>query len=268
METTLKRLNKFLSEAGYCSRRAADKLIEEGKIGTKEYEEAVNTLDNQLQEHIDMAYQVYTSTYTTREEQKLAKDEALEYGKQMVETGQWGEASYLALEMQFSESAQGVKSDINTTIMPAYMAMYRKGKEISDMKIEPKVGLDTSEFYAKLRETGRAFAEAYAKYGRAGGGIVNYMLGGIASAAQGLVIPSAQEGVLAVLHPPELVLNPGQALRVLWNMANEPKRTRAEVRETEGQIINEYHFHNEWNAALASKTFAELFQQRIGELNK
>ena len=26
------RLNKFLSEAGYCSRRAADKLIEEGRV--------------------------------------------------------------------------------------------------------------------------------------------------------------------------------------------------------------------------------------------
>ena len=32
METQLKRINKFLSEAGYCSRRAADKLIEEGAV--------------------------------------------------------------------------------------------------------------------------------------------------------------------------------------------------------------------------------------------
>lgn len=32
MEQENKRLNKFLSEAGVCSRRAADKLIEEGKI--------------------------------------------------------------------------------------------------------------------------------------------------------------------------------------------------------------------------------------------
>ena len=28
----LKRLNKAISETGYCSRRAADKLIEEGKV--------------------------------------------------------------------------------------------------------------------------------------------------------------------------------------------------------------------------------------------
>ena len=32
MDTQLKRINKFLSEAGYCSRRAADKLIEEGAV--------------------------------------------------------------------------------------------------------------------------------------------------------------------------------------------------------------------------------------------
>lgn len=31
-EEQLKRINKFLSEAGYCSRRAADKLIEQGRV--------------------------------------------------------------------------------------------------------------------------------------------------------------------------------------------------------------------------------------------
>ena len=32
MEEQLKRINKFLSEAGYCSRRAADKLIDQGRV--------------------------------------------------------------------------------------------------------------------------------------------------------------------------------------------------------------------------------------------
>lgn len=32
MEDTSKRLNKFISESGYCSRRGADKLIEEGRV--------------------------------------------------------------------------------------------------------------------------------------------------------------------------------------------------------------------------------------------
>lgn len=32
MDNNLIRLNKYLSEAGYCSRRAADKLIEAGRV--------------------------------------------------------------------------------------------------------------------------------------------------------------------------------------------------------------------------------------------
>ncbi|MBP1838932.1 23S rRNA pseudouridine(2604) synthase RluF [Formosa algae] len=32
METELKRINKYLSEVGYCSRRAADKLIDAGRV--------------------------------------------------------------------------------------------------------------------------------------------------------------------------------------------------------------------------------------------
>ena len=31
-EENLTRINKFLSEAGYCSRRAADKLIDQGRV--------------------------------------------------------------------------------------------------------------------------------------------------------------------------------------------------------------------------------------------
>ncbi|MBT5274295.1 MAG: 23S rRNA pseudouridine synthase F, partial [Flavobacteriales bacterium] len=31
-ENKLTRINKFLSEIGYCSRRAADKLIEQGRV--------------------------------------------------------------------------------------------------------------------------------------------------------------------------------------------------------------------------------------------
>ena len=50
------RINKFLSESGYCSRREADKLIESGRVkinknvaslGSKVYEEDRVTVDNQ-----------------------------------------------------------------------------------------------------------------------------------------------------------------------------------------------------------------------------
>ena len=50
------RINKFLSESGYCSRREADKLIESGRVkinkniatlGSKVYAEDRVTVDNQ-----------------------------------------------------------------------------------------------------------------------------------------------------------------------------------------------------------------------------
>ena len=57
METKLTRLNKYLSEVGYCSRRAADKLIDEGRVtingsvpemGTKVNTEDVVHVDGEL----------------------------------------------------------------------------------------------------------------------------------------------------------------------------------------------------------------------------
>ncbi|MBA7475296.1 hypothetical protein ES707_10662 [subsurface metagenome] len=77
----------------------------------------------------------------------------------------------------------------------------------------------------------------YEALGMAKGGIAGFARGGIAgsdgfslpllTAAKGLItLPRAQEGMLAVLHPPELVLNPDQALRVLWRIANEPRGAR------------------------------------------
>jgi len=57
MQEKLTRLNKYLSEAGFCSRRAADKLIEEGRVtingtvpemGTKVTENDVVTVDGKI----------------------------------------------------------------------------------------------------------------------------------------------------------------------------------------------------------------------------
>ncbi len=56
-EVTLKRINKFLSEVGYCSRREADKLIEAGRVtingvvpemGTKIAPDDIVAVDNEV----------------------------------------------------------------------------------------------------------------------------------------------------------------------------------------------------------------------------
>ncbi|GAG70389.1 unnamed protein product, partial [marine sediment metagenome] len=125
--------NNDYQESGWKLAEAQEKvnkLIEEGKEGTEEHGKAVNDLDKDLQDHIGAAYEVYTSTFTTREEQQKAKEEALKYGKQMVETGEWGEESFAELEDAFSESAAGIKTEIDDTILPSYLQMYGKGVEL------------------------------------------------------------------------------------------------------------------------------------------
>jgi len=63
MEEKLTRLNKYLSEAGYCSRRAADKLIDEGRVtingsvpemGTKVTENDVVAVDGEIIKNNDV----------------------------------------------------------------------------------------------------------------------------------------------------------------------------------------------------------------------
>ncbi|MBA7558218.1 hypothetical protein ES705_51011 [subsurface metagenome] len=206
-----------------------------------------------MQDHILAAHGVYTSTFTTREEQKKAKEEALKYGEQLVKTGEWGEESFAELEEAFDESAAGIKTEIDDTVLPAYLRMYEKGVELDEQEIEPtidadnKPAMDAIQKVIDKRIPDKHFTiYTHRREGFAGGGIAGFARGGITgsdgfslpllTAAQGLItLPRADEGMLALLHPPEIVLNPDQALRVLWRIANEPRGTKSS-----SPIINNY----------------------------
>jgi TP901 family phage tail tape measure protein len=83
------------------------------------------------------------------------------------------------------------------------------------------------------------------------GGIVGYeqggIIGNILSAFKDINIPKFDSGgMLAMLHPPEIVLNSKQAMQLLWNMANQPvgeasgHNQPVEIRnviELDGQVI-------------------------------
>ena len=88
MET---RINKYLSEVGYCSRRAADKLLEEGRItvngkvpelGTKVTKEDEIRVDGQLitepkEPHVYIAFNkpvgIVCTTDTKREQNNIVE---------------------------------------------------------------------------------------------------------------------------------------------------------------------------------------------------
>jgi len=91
-EKSLTRINKFLSEAGYCSRRAADKLIEQGRVtingevpemGTKISSEDVVRVNDQVitkkdEKPVYLAFNKPVGIVCTTDT-KVEKDNIIEY---------------------------------------------------------------------------------------------------------------------------------------------------------------------------------------------
>lgn len=92
MTEKLTRLNKYLSEAGYCSRRAADKLIDAGRVtingkvpemGTKVSTEDIVEVDGKLiskrkQDHIYLAFNKPIGIVCTTDT-RVEKDNIIDY---------------------------------------------------------------------------------------------------------------------------------------------------------------------------------------------
>ena len=87
------RINKFLSEVGYCSRRKADKLIEEGRItingnipekGTKVFAGDIVKVDNDIIYHQNTSEKVYLAFNKPRgivctTDDRFEKDNIIDY---------------------------------------------------------------------------------------------------------------------------------------------------------------------------------------------
>ncbi|RED42132.1 pseudouridine synthase [Winogradskyella eximia] len=92
MSQELKRLNKYLSEAGYCSRRAADRLIEAGRVtindvvpemGTKVASEDVVKVDGEIigerkQDFVYLAFNKPVGIVCTTDT-RVEKDNIIDY---------------------------------------------------------------------------------------------------------------------------------------------------------------------------------------------
>lgn len=92
MSQELKRLNKYLSEAGYCSRRAADRLIETGRVtindvipemGTKVAPEDVVKVDGEIigQRQQDFVYLAFNKPVgiVCTTDTRVEKDNIIDY---------------------------------------------------------------------------------------------------------------------------------------------------------------------------------------------
>lgn len=108
MEENLKRLNKFIGETGYCSRREADKLIEEGRVtingavpemGTKVLPDDEVRIDGKLivEKHEKMVYLAFNKPVgiecTTNLEVRNNIVDYINYPKRIFPIGRLDKAS-------------------------------------------------------------------------------------------------------------------------------------------------------------------------------
>ena len=213
--------------AQVAAQEAVNKLIKEGKEGTQEYEQAINELDSANQSVIESLYGVYTSTYTTKEEQEEARKKALEYGQQLVTSGQWGEEAFKSMAAQFSKST-------NTEINPALDTVKEKLDIVGKTVATPKIKLDTSSFDTSLSVAINRLNALDRRMGLfSSGGIVKAMAGGgvvgndgayqpIMTAASGLNIPQTGRAIPILAHEGEVILNTSQQnnlANLIWGAA-------------------------------------------------
>ncbi|KIO51092.1 23S rRNA pseudouridine(2604) synthase RluF [Flavobacterium hibernum] len=108
MEENLKRLNKFIGETGYCSRREADKLIEEGRVtingvvpemGTKVSQNDEVRIDGKLivEKHEKLVYLAFNKPFgiecTTNLEVRNNIVDYINYPKRIFPIGRLDKAS-------------------------------------------------------------------------------------------------------------------------------------------------------------------------------
>ena len=229
--------NNTLQESEWAqvaAQKEVNRLIKEGKQGTQEYEQAVNTLDGANQSVIESLYGVYTSTYTTKQEQESAKQKALEFGLQMVATGQWGEEAFISMASQFGMSAQdiidwadkeGKAIDYATRGRLMIVDKAQAEKDIDAYvrymsKIPTEINTRVNTYYTDIYGTS-GISTAASKFGAMGGMIT---ASGIQQfAAGGMVIPQTGRAIPILAHEGEMILNDsqqGNLINALWGVAN------------------------------------------------
>lgn len=255
---TINTSNAF-QEAGWAvedAEKAVAEAIRQHGEGSREAETAINGLDAASQNYLDTAYGVFTAVEATKEEQEEARKKAIEYGLQLVASGKLSEGSFISMASQFNLSS-------NEIIAFADAMGIKLDEETQARFIEIKVNLEDAEFYSKFNAVKRTINESgigiRAALGFSQGGPVGFANGGMV----GSMIPKFDNGgMLAVLHPPEVVLNGKEALQLVWNMATKPMQSDSSGATT----INVYP---ETSIDLTDQSNIRIIKQAVAEaLNK
>jgi hypothetical protein len=238
------KLNEVVTEAtkktgDYTSTgKQTEKQLAATAEATKNLEQKYNDLDDAMIANIETAFKLSTEIGATTEQQEEARKKAIELGLQYVATGDISIEKFIEMASEFGLSAadiikfaddMGIKLDdstreriINVSSGNTFQTVMEIIAELDKIKNRE---ITVTTYYKKSYET---FQQGQYPGGRLGG-IFNgsEFLRPMLSASRGINLPKFDNGgVLAMLHPPEIVLNAKEAMQLVWNMANKPMDTK------------------------------------------
>ena len=216
-------------EAGWAveaAEKALAEAIKEHGENSQEAEQAQNNLDDANLNAINTAFELSTQVGVTTEKQEEARRKAVELGLQYVATGDIGIEAFIEMATQFGLSGKDIIKDAEE--MGITLDWETRSRLI-------EVGIDLTGFNENIAYIHGQLAGLGANAGLIHG---NYANGGIVSASKGINLPKFDNGgVLAMLHPPEVVLNGKEALQLVWNMATKPAEEKSDNNSAQSILI-------------------------------
>jgi len=224
------------------AQKALTEAIKKYGEGSREVEQAQNDLDDAMIANIETAFKLSNEIGVTTDQQEEARLKAIELGLQYVKTGAISMQSFIDMAAQFGISADDISRI--AVIMGSDLDEATKQREIKiilDTNPVSKAVAAVVEMLNSIKDKKVTITTHYdttvTTHNLLGSGLKGGALGGIftgkeflrpmVSAMEGMMIPKFDTGgVLALLHPPEIVLNAKEAMQLVWNMANRPIDTK------------------------------------------
>ena len=228
------------------AQKALTEAIKKYGKGSQEAEKAQNNLDDANITAIETAFKLSNQIGATTEQQEEARKKAIDLGLQYVATGDISIEKFIEMAAQFGMSAKDIidwadKENIKLDeLTKDRIVNVETGRSISAVNLLEEALNRIHNVDATITITGVMAGQDLTHF-LSGGGPVGFSGGGfldkILSASQGMMLPKFDNGgVLAMLHPPEIVLNAKEAMQLVWNMAKQPITTKQS-----GEINNTYN---------------------------
>jgi len=241
-------LAQNVTEATWAYEDAIAELVKmegEGITSGRDYEKVMFDVQDARERLMGKIKEEYQEEGTSIERKRELREQYVGLGEDAVASGETTEGAFKNMLTEFDDLAGGVKEDVegpngmlyqfdsvgqgfeetggdikkevDGEINPSFEDMLGKMEDVDNYTVEPTIDANIDPLRRKVEEAQR---------------LINSIKGktvsiNVPGASRGMFI-GAQTGLYSrgggaqpvIIHPPEIILNPEQAMNLVWNMAN------------------------------------------------